>query len=104
MSQPSRAFLSLGLVSAGIIICTGAACAEPPQEEYHTPKQPWSDYTVHQMSRPHPEKVTSKGAVCTKAPAGAIVLFDGKDTAAFTRAWTVKDGVMIASPHPKPKA
>jgi len=69
------------------------------QQKYHTQKQPWSEYTVHQMDRPHPVKVQSAGALCIKPPKDALVLFDGTNTDAFTVAWTVKDGLMIASPR-----
>ena len=78
-----------------LLLCTGAQ-AQP--EKYDTPKQPWSDYTVHQIDRPHPKKVKTSGAVCTTAPVGAVILFDGKNTDSFTKAWKVEDGVMIASP------
>lgn len=71
---------------------------ETQKKKYNTPKQPWSDYTVHDSTRPHPVKVKTAGAVTTPAPADAIVLFGGKNTDAFTRAWKVNDGIMIASP------
>jgi len=74
----------------------GQAAAE--KKTYITPKQPWSDYTVHQMDRPHPEKVQSEGAVAVQAPDGAVILFDGKNADAFTKAWRIEDGVLIASP------
>ena len=62
-----------------------------------TPVQPWSGYHVHDEKRPHPEKVETKGAVTTPAPKDAIVLFGGTSTDKFDKAWTVKDGIMIAS-------
>jgi hypothetical protein len=62
-------------------------------------KQPWSEYTVHQMDRPHPSKVQSSGALCTKPPKGGLVLFDGTNTDAFTVGWKIKDSLMIASPR-----
>lgn len=61
-------------------------------------KQPWSEYHVHDMARPHPVKVKTAGAVEVTAPADAIVIFDGGGTDALTVAWQVKDGVLIASP------
>lgn len=71
-------------------------------------KQPWSEYHVHDSDRPHPEKVKTDGAVVVKAPADAVVIFDGQGTDALTDArpnaktepkpWVVKDGVLIASP------
>ncbi|MGB0993618.1 MAG: 3-keto-disaccharide hydrolase [Akkermansiaceae bacterium] len=83
------------LIAIGALTIVGAVYA---QQKYKTAKQPWSDYTVHDMSRPHPKKVKSGGAVVVKAPADAIVLFGGEKTDAFTKNWKVKDGVMIASP------
>ena len=71
---------------------------EPEKKKPNPPKQPWSDYVVHDMSRPHPVKVANKGAVVTKPTADAKVLFGGKSTDAFTKDWKVVDGVMIASP------
>lgn len=61
-------------------------------------KQPWSRYSVHEESRPHPVKVVTSGAVVTKPPADAIVLFAGVDTDKFTVPWKINDGVMVASP------
>jgi len=60
-------------------------------------KQPWSDYQVHDMARPHPVKVTTEGAVVVKPPSDAVVIFDGHGTDALTKAWKVKDGALIAS-------
>lgn len=87
--------LYLGLISSFLV---SSIYAQKAKKEYVPPKQPWSDYGVHDKTRPHPPKVANKGAVTTKAPEGAVVLFDGKNTDAFTKAWRVKDGVMIASP------
>ncbi len=94
----SPALLCFTLLGAGL-----SAGAGQKQGEYDTPKQPWSDYMVHQMDRPHPAKVEAQGCVCAKPPAGAVVLFGGSGTDAFTRAWTVRDGVMVATGHPQPK-
>jgi len=69
-----------------------------PGKKPNTPKQPWSDYVVHDGTRPQPNKVKTHGAVSVKAPGDAVVLFDGSNVDAFTKAWKVKDGVMIASP------
>ena len=71
--------------------------ATEPGKKPNTPKQPWSDYVVHDGTRPTPEKVKTHGAVTTPAPADAKILFDGKDTSAFTKEWKVKDGILIAS-------
>jgi len=95
MRSKSFYVTTLGLTS---LVLAGTVTAEPAKKKYNTPKQPWSEYTVHDMDRPHPVKVKTSGAVTTPAPADAIVLFAGKNTDAFTKKWTVKDGVMIASP------
>jgi len=92
MSPSSLKFIVLGLCF------TGVSLAEPAKKKPDTPKQPWSDYKVHDASRPHPLKVPNHGAITSKAPAGATVLFDGKNTNAFTKEWKLRDGVMIASP------
>jgi len=95
---------SLLTLIASVMVFSGAAQvfavekAPAKKRVYIGPKQPWSDYTMHQEDRPHPPKVISKGVVSTKPPAGAVVLFDGQNTDAFTKAWRLKDGVMIASP------
>ncbi|WP_435894894.1 3-keto-disaccharide hydrolase [Oceaniferula spumae] len=91
--------ISCALVLAGVSSSLSTVLAqETKKKKYDTPKQPWSEYTVHDMTRPHPEKVAGKTAVTTKAPEGAIVLFDGKNTDAFTKNWKVQDGILIASP------
>lgn len=58
-------------------------------------------YAVHDMTRPQPAIVTP-GPVCiSSAPSDAIVLFDGKDLSAWSKAgsdapagWSVKDGIV----------
>ena len=60
-------------------------------------KQPWSKYKVHDTLRPRPEKIRDCKAVTTAPPEGATVLFDGKNTDAFTRDWKVSKGAMIAT-------
>lgn len=69
----------------------GLLLAEP-----NTPKQPWSKYRIHDTSRPVPKAVEAE-AVQVKAPSDAIVLFDGTNTDAFTVAWPVRDGAMVAN-------
>ena len=87
------------LLSTSLFIGIGSIClATEPGKKPDTPKQPWSDYVVHDGPRPTPEKVKTQGAVTTPAPADATVLFDGKDTSAFTKAWKVVDGSLVASP------
>ena len=89
-------FVTTGLVAASLL--TIAEAQEQGKKKYNTPKQPWSNYTVHQMDRPHPVKVKNQGAVTTTPPEGAIVLFDGKNSDAFEKAWKVADGILVASP------
>ncbi|MFK7909549.1 MAG: DUF1080 domain-containing protein [Akkermansiaceae bacterium] len=95
----STSSLAVALASASLL---PTAMAEE-KKKYDTPKQPWSEYKVHQMDRPHPAKVKNHGAVTTAPPKGAIVIFDGKNADAFSRAWDVKDGILIATKNPKPK-
>ncbi len=59
--------------------------------------QPWSGYAVHDKERPHPEKVEVKSITTTAAPADADVIFDGKNTDAFTKKWEIQDGVLVAT-------
>ncbi|MFC5051715.1 DUF1080 domain-containing protein [Rubritalea spongiae] len=61
-----------------------------------TPVQPWSEYRVHDVSRPHPVKVSGGKCVCTPAPSDALVIFDGSGTEAFSVKWPVRDGAMVA--------
>lgn len=82
-----------------VLACTSAiVTATEPGKKPDTPKQPWSGYPVHDTTRPHPKKVQAKGPVTTQAPSDAIVLFNGSNTSAWTKNWTVKDGIMVASP------
>ena len=70
-------------------------------EKKYGEKQPWSEYHVHDLARPHPKKVKTAGVVKVKAPEDAVVIFDGTSqsvTKSLTNAWTVKDGILIASP------
>lgn len=96
----SMRYSSFRVVLFGVLGSCGVGClvAEPAAQKHKNPKQPWSQYTVHDTDRPHPPKVRTAGAVNFKAPSDATVLFDGKDTDAFTGKWKVADGVLIASP------
>ncbi|MFC4992351.1 3-keto-disaccharide hydrolase [Rubritalea tangerina] len=85
------------ICSLGIAL-TCSSYAQEPGKKPNTPKQPWSDYVVHDGTRPTPQKVQTNGAITTPAPADAIVLFNGTDASAFTKQWKVKDGILIASP------
>lgn len=93
----------VGSAAVGLLGSSLTADADPAAKKYDTPKQPWSDYVVHQHDRPHPKKVESKGCVSRKAPEGAVVLFDGKNTDAFNWGWRTVDGIMFSSGHPRPK-
>ena len=59
--------------------------------------QPWSGYHVHEKSRPTPQKVEGIPQLGTPAPAGADILFAGKNTDALTKKWPIKDGALVAS-------
>lgn len=98
MQNTLRIMTSVLLLFGGFSLEESAGQSPAGKQLYVGPKQPWSDYTVHQEDRPHPQKVQSEGAVCTKPPEGAVILFDGNNVDAFTRAWRVLDGVLIASP------
>lgn len=85
-----------------IIWMTGAAmlAANAPlsaADYSDNPKLPDSPYVVHDMSRPQPKVVESGGALNTKAPADATVLFEGRNLDAWTGPFEVKDGVMVAA-------
>ena len=56
MSKLSLSAIFFSVVSLGLFAtaAAGAEQAKAQQKKYNTPKQPWSDYTVHQMDRPHP--------------------------------------------------
>ncbi len=99
----NRLFTTCIFCFASATLLVPVTAQDAKKKKLENPKQPWSDYKVHQMDRPHPKKVKSKGAVTTPPPAGAIILFDGKNADAFDRAWEVKDGILIATKHPKPK-
>jgi hypothetical protein len=100
----SMMFSVFGL--SGMAIAEESKKAEPKNPEGE--EQPWSEYRVHDMKRPHPVKVKTEGAVVVKAPADAVVIFDGRNTDALTdtrpnaktelKPWVVQDGVLIASP------
>ncbi len=73
-----------------------------------TPLIPGTQWHVHDSTRPQPPRADPSKLKCNEAPApaGAIVLFDGKDAAAEWIAkpgvkagvtWVVKDGAMIAT-------
>ncbi len=62
----------------------------------NTPKLPWCDFLVHDPDRPAPKRI-DPGPVPAPAPvpADAIVLFNGKDMAAWEKnSWKLVDGTM----------
>ena len=61
------------------------------------PKLPGVPYSVHDPARPQPPMVESAGALTTKPPSDAIVLFDGKSLDAWDPGWVIKDGSMVAT-------
>lgn len=61
------------------------------------PTQPWSGFPVHDLDRPHPLKVEGATCLTTPPPADAVVLFDGKNTDAFTKDWPIIEGALVAS-------
>lgn len=74
-----------------------------------TPKLPWCDFLVHDPDRPAPKRI-DPGSVPASAPvpADAIVLFNGKDMAAWENtSWKLVDGTLEtagdASPSTKQK-
>ena len=96
-------YLSL-LVAAGLVAAEGYT---------DTPIIPGTQWHVHDSARPQPPRAELSKLKCNEAaaPAGAIVLFDGKDAAtewepdtvthakpskAAPTLWLVKDGAMIA--------
>ena len=87
---------NLSIIPVLLATCATSQALEPGNKP-DTPKQPWSDYVVHDGTRPTPAKVVTQGAVSTPAPADAVVLFNGTDTESFTQKWAIKDGAMIAT-------
>lgn len=107
----SKRVLAMGMIFS-VFGLSGMGKAEEsekvePKKPYGE-EQPWSEYRVHDMKRPQPVKVKTEGAVVVKAPADAVVIFDGGNTDALTdtrpnaktepKPWVVKGDVLIASP------
>ena len=61
-----------------------------------SPKQPWSEYRVHDPSRPIPKKINpTPPTYFQPAPPDATVLFDGSNTDAWEPTqWKLVDGVI----------
>ena len=62
-------------------------------------------FKVHDMDRPAPTPVNPGNPATSVAPSDAIVLFNGKDLSAWTKAgseapagWTIKDGILEVAP------
>ncbi|MGJ8656255.1 MAG: 3-keto-disaccharide hydrolase [Akkermansiaceae bacterium] len=71
--------------------------AQAKAQKKLTPIQPWSGYHVHDEARPRPVQVEAKSITTTPAPSDADIIFDGKNSDAFTKKWEVKDGILIAT-------
>ena len=68
----------------------------------HTPRQPWSEYHVHDPDRPAPP-IVDPGSIGlpTGVPSDAIVLFDGSDLDAWRpNEWKIEDGCLISTRGP----
>ena len=98
---------------AACVAAVGIAGAVTLAAEKAGPQQPWSQYKVHDMTRPEPPVVTP-GTASTpeqpgKPPSDAIVLFDGKDLSQWQAkgggdpTFTLQDGVMLSSNLKDPK-
>ena len=60
-----------------------------------TPKLPWCDWLVHDCDRPAPRASTRQGRSAPASRLDAIVLFDGKDLAAWQPSdWKLVDGCL----------
>lgn len=90
-------FATKNIQIAGFLVLLTAAIATASfiQSQDRTFK-----YPIHDMARPQPTIVTPGPVCASSAPSDAIVLFDGKDLSAWTKAgsdapagWSVKDGL-----------
>jgi hypothetical protein len=96
-----------------LLFCFRATAAQPDPSEglvyakdgsgvfgyKDTPKLPWCDYLVHDPDRPAPRRVDPGPAAPAPAaiPADAMVLFQGKDLAAWSaNSWTLENGELVA--------
>lgn len=73
------------VVSAACLIAFAVACAQGQKKNRTAglgyddgPVLPNQKWRVHDIKRPHP-RVVAPGADCSRPPADAVVLFDGKD-------------------------
>lgn len=63
------------------------------------PRLPNSEWRVHDIRRPQPRAIDTGSGICgTPAPAGAEILFDGRDLSKWTgdkmEEWTLHDGTL----------
>jgi hypothetical protein len=86
-------------VAAMIVVpTTGWVWADGFGVKSGNPVLPGVTYEVHDGTRPQPRMVANSGAVSVKAPADAVVLFDGTNLDAWqSPTWEIKDGVMVAA-------
>ncbi|MDD3590918.1 MAG: DUF1080 domain-containing protein, partial [Thermoguttaceae bacterium] len=106
----SRALLVLA-VCGGAFGAVGSICAyelivpKNENESYgyaDSPQQPWSEYRVHDPSRPIPKKLNPPPPTYfPEAPSDAIVLFDGTNTDAWEETeWKLVDGTIECTTGP----
>lgn len=88
---------SLPLIISLVPILGSALFALEVGKKPDTPKLPGVEWVVHDGTRPQPPVVENVAAVQVPPPSDATVLFDGKNTDAWTKNWEIKDGVMIAT-------
>lgn len=89
-----------------LFLLTLAAASLSAEGYLDTPLIPGTQWHVHDSTRPQPPRADKEKLKCTTtaAPAGAVVLFDGKDAAVEWEAdngakgvtWEVKEGAMVA--------
>lgn len=93
-------FFPTALLSAALAL---PALAVKVGEKPDTPELPDAPYVVHDGTRPQPRVVDNAGAVEVKAPADAIVLFDGSNLDAFRAnkdgavPFKLEEGLLIAA-------
>ncbi len=93
------------IVFAGTLMAAGAADlvhAKDGSGVYgynDTPKQPWSQWRVHDADRPAPPRVDpGKPAPPAAVPSDAIALFDGKDASKWQPLgdWKIEDDCLVS--------